>query len=117
MLIKSVEEDELTMGSRFGMFCHELRHATGESQRSMAKHLQVSAAFLSRVESGIQKPSTSLKNRILNAYSLSDVEKEELSRAVYDAQNNESVDIRALDPERRRLVRDFAWNLMSAQAQ
>lgn len=76
------------MVTRFGKFCRNLRMDNGELLYNMAKRLDVSSAFLSRVENGKAKPPMEWGEIITSKYQLSEEQRKELIESINDAREN-----------------------------
>lgn len=96
------------MLTSFGKFCRKLRINNGELLYDMAEKLDVSSAFLSKVENGKKKPPKEWKKRINEQYTLNCSEQNELDRTFYEAQNCESIDISKYSMSDKELMWSFA---------
>lgn len=76
------------MVTRFGKFCRNVRMDNGQLLYEMAKQLEVSSAFLSRVENGKAKPPVEWKSTITSLYQLTDQQKSELVESIDEAREN-----------------------------
>lgn len=99
--------------SRFGVFCRKLRLENRELLYDMAEKLNVSSAFLSKVENGKGKPPAEWRDELISLYLLDDSEIEELDAALYEANNRKSIDISQFSEEDKALMWSFARKLDS----
>lgn len=76
------------MVTRFGKLCRNLRMDNGELLYDMAKRLNVSSAFLSRVENGKAKPPVEWGKVITSGYQLNEEQRKELIESINDAREN-----------------------------
>lgn len=76
------------MITKFGKICRNLRIDNGELLKNMAERLNVSSAFLSKVENGKAKPPVKWKEIIVNEYRLDKKQKEELTKSIYEARED-----------------------------
>lgn len=76
------------MVTRFGKFCRNLRMDNGELLYHMAEQLEVSSAFLSRVENGKAKPPIEWKTIIESKYQLTKEQLDELNVSIAEAREN-----------------------------
>ena len=99
------------MLTRFGKFCRKLRIDKGELLLDMANKLNVSAAFLSKVENGKSKPPMEWKQVIANTYRLTNEEINELDEAMFEARNHDSIDLSIFSTSEREEMLAFARRL------
>lgn len=76
------------MVTRFGKFCRNLRMDNGELLYQMAKRLDVSSAFLSKVENGKAKPPIEWAKIISSEYQLERDQRDELEKSISEAREN-----------------------------
>lgn len=76
------------MVTRFGKFCRNLRMDHGELLYDMAKKLDVSSAFLSRVENGKAKPPKEWGKVISMIYHLTEGQERELIECINTSRTN-----------------------------
>ena len=99
------------MLTKFGRFCRKLRIDKGELLLDMAKKLNVSAAFLSKVENGKSKPPIEWQQLIAHIYQLTSEEINELDEAMFDARNRDSIDLSIFNDSERDVMLAFARKL------
>lgn len=96
------------MVNNFGKFCRKLRIDKNELLYDMAAKLNVSSAFLSKVENGRKKPPEEWKNLLIQMYDLNESQIRELNRCMYEAQNYDSIDISFMNDSDRMMMLSFA---------
>ena len=101
------------MVNSFGKFCRKLRIDEGQLLAEMAKKLGVSSAFLSKVENGGKKPPKDWRDKIIRLYQLDENRIKELDDSLFDAINNDSIDISGYSNENREMLLSFARKLDS----
>ncbi|MFR0540242.1 helix-turn-helix domain-containing protein [Lactobacillus delbrueckii] len=89
-----------------GKFLRKIRIDRDERLYDMAKHLGVSSAFLSSVENGHKKASTTLINNIIDAYNLDMEQQEQLKDAV--SLSEHKIDISQFSPQKQEATLMFA---------
>lgn len=97
--------------SSFGVFCRKLRLENRELLYDMAERLEVSSAFLSKVENGKGKPPSEWRNKLISMYELKKREIEELDAALYEANNMNSISMKGFSNEEKNLMWSFARKL------
>lgn len=99
------------MLTNFGKFCRKLRIDNGELLYDMAKHLNVSSAFLSKVENGKSKPPAEWKEDIPEIYDLTETQIQELRKSINEARTKSVIDVSSLDPDDKDMMFAFARKL------
>lgn len=89
-----------------GKFLRKIRIDRDERLYDMAKHLGVSSAFLSGVENGHKKASTTLINNIIDIYNLDKGQQERLKDALSFSENK--IDISQFSPQKQEATLMFA---------
>lgn len=89
-----------------GKFLRKIRIDRDERLYDMAKHLGVSSAFLSGVENGHKKASTTLINNIVEYYNLNDLQQDKLKDALSLSENR--IDISQFSPRKQETILMFA---------
>ena len=97
--------------NRFGIFCRKLRLENGELLYDMAQKLEVSSAFLSKIENGKGKPPADWRKKIISMYRLNSDAIRELDVALYEANNMNSISIKDFTDEQKNLMWSFARKL------
>lgn len=105
------------MYTSFGRFCKELRLENAELLYDMAKRLDVSSAFLSKVENGKAKPPVKWENDIAVKYKLTEEQKERLKRCIEEARKSTVIDIKDLSIDDRDMMLKFARKLNDMDAE
>lgn len=101
------------MLTNFGKFCRKLRIDNGELLYDMAKRLNVSSAFLSKVENGRSKPPVEWKEYIRSLYVLTQEQVRELDESIDEARLKSVIDISTFRPDDKDLMFAFARKLDS----
>ena len=101
------------MINNFGKFCRKLRIDRGELLYDMATKLEVSSAFLSKVENGKKKPPQEWRDILIREYNLKPNDVKELDRCMYEAQNYDSIDISNWKDSDRMMMLSFARRFSS----
>lgn len=101
------------MLNKFGKYCKKLRIDNDELLIDMASHLEVSSAFLSKVENGKKKPPQAWKDKIIAIYELEGVAKSEFEDCFFEAVNSESIDMSIFNNCERDLLLSFARKIDS----
>lgn len=96
------------MANSFGKFCRKLRIDKNELLYDMAKNLEVSSAFLSKVENGKKKPPKEWRENLIRIYGLNEEQIRELDQCMYEAQNYDSIDISGMNDSDRMMMLSFA---------
>lgn len=96
------------MLTNFGKFCRKLRIDKNELLYDMAARLNVSSAFLSKVENGKKKPPQEWRDILISSYGLNADEIQQLDRCIYEAQNYDSIDISYMNDNDRMMMLSFA---------
>lgn len=104
------------MATRFGKFCRDLRLDHNELLYDMAKKLDVSSAFLSKVENGKGKPPAGWVDIISREYNLNSLTRRELEDCIFEARNQESIDLSSFKQEDRNMMISFARKIESLDA-
>ena len=101
------------MLNNFGKFGRKLRIDRGELLYDMATKLEVSSAFLSKVENGKKKPPQEWRDILIREYNLKPNDVKELDRCMYEAQNYDSIDISNWKDSDRMMMLSFARRFSS----
>lgn len=102
------------MTSEFGIYMREIRKKTNESLRTMAKNLEVSAAFLSSMEVGKRKVPSEIVNKISNIYNFTEDEKKELEDIASKTNSKITIDLNELSEEEKEVSLVFARKIKQA---
>ena len=90
------------MVTEIGKYLKLLRIKTGDSLRTMASKLKISAAYLSAIENDKRNVPDGFFDAICGAYQLSDEEKEAVKQAVYGSMDNYRVDLSSISDNKRQ---------------
>jgi len=85
----------------FGKYLRELRHMHTDLLKDMADKLNVSAAFLSAVESGKKSIPPTWPGMLQMSYQLSAEQRSQLNKAFDESQKNVTIDLSNQSGERR----------------
>ena len=96
------------MINNFGKFCRKLRIDKGELLYDMATKLEVSSAFLSKVENGKKKPPKEWREILIREYELDSDKIKELVQCMYEAQYYDSIVISKWNDNDRMMMLSFA---------
>lgn len=97
--------------TRFAKFTRTLRIQNDEYLGQMARRLNVSTAFLSRIENGKAKPSEKIVNGLCTKYSLNEEQVKELHEIVDEARQKISLSSLQLEPAKEQMVYRFAKSI------
>lgn len=89
-----------------GKFLRKIRVDNDERLYDMAKRVEVSSAFLSGVENGRKKASSSLIEKIISEYKLNFQEQKQLQDAI--SISEEKIDISQFSPKKQEATLMFA---------
>lgn len=103
-----MNEGGRAMANKLGIFCRKLRLERGELLYDMAQKLNVSSAFLSKVENGKKKPPMQWKQIIISEYDLAGNALEEFEECFFEAINADSIDISGYEESDKGLMLSFA---------
>lgn len=92
------------MVTEIGKYLKLLRINTGDSLRTMASKLNISAAYLSAIENDKRNVPDGFFDAICGAYQLSDEEKEAVKQAVYGSMDNYRVDLSSISDNKRQVL-------------
>ena len=103
----------IAMLTNFGKALRRLRLENNELLKDMADKLNVSSAYLSAVENGKKKATTSLLNRVVELYKLSDEDAIKLELDFQRSLDEIRVNTSELSPEQEDLAMVFARKISS----
>jgi|SRR5690554_4587417 len=98
------------MVSRFGRFLRKLRIDNNLILKDMADILNVSSSMLSAVENGKKSVPLEWEGIIIDNYSLSESEKEELHYSIVESIKQVRIDVDSSDHSRANVAVSFARN-------
>lgn len=102
------------MATSFSNVMKEVRGANGESLRTMAKRLGISAAFLSAIEVGKKTIPLDYADKIREEYKLSDEMYEKIVDAIFDTNKMIKISLKNLNDEQKDVSLLFARKISSA---
>ena len=95
---------EEKMVTEIGKCLKMLRIKTGDSLRTMAAKLKISAAYLSAIENNKRNVPDGFYELICSAYDLNADDKAVLKKAIYDSIDNYKVDLSNVSENKRRVL-------------
>lgn len=81
-----------------------LRINTGDSLRTMAAKLNISAAYLSSIENGKRNVPDEFDKMLFEVYLLSEQEKKIIKKAVYSSKEKYTVDLTSIGDKKRKIL-------------
>lgn len=96
------------MVTELGKTLRKIRIDRDELLKNMAEKLDMSPSMLSSIENGTRKPPVGFSERVENAYSLSDLEKDELTKALSEEWGEVRISIARRNDSDKRLALSFA---------
>ncbi len=99
------------MATDLGKVLKKIRVDNNEILLDMAQKLEVSPAFLSKVENGLKKPPAEWEQKLIQQYDLSELQKDEISKYMFEAINNKSIDISSYSCTEKNVMMAFARNI------
>lgn len=99
------------MSTKLGKFCKELRLENEEVLYDMAHRLNVSSAFLSKVENGKAKPPINWKTDIAREYNLEKDKIDLLCQYIDEARENTVINLKDMSVDDRDMMLKFARKL------
>lgn len=102
------------MISKFGIFIREIRERENDSLRTMAKKMNVSAAFLSALEVGRKTIPLDYVNKIKELYNLNDEETKRLEDSINETNNRVNIELDEMNEHQKELSLVFARKIKNA---
>lgn len=99
------------MATDLGKVLKKIRIDNNEILLNMAQKLEVSPAFLSKVENGLKKPPVEWEQKLIQLYDLSEQQREQLSRYMFEAINSKSIDVSSYSCMEKNVMMAFARNI------
>lgn len=96
------------MATELGKTLRKIRIDRDELLKDMAEKLDMSSSMLSSIENGTRKPPTGFFMRMMNAYDLTDFEKDELTKALSEEWGEVRIPISDREDDDKKLVLSFA---------
>ena len=81
-----------------------IRIKTGDSLRTMASKLGISAAYLSSIENGKRNVPDEFDKLIFGAYSLNEREMKIIKDSIYNSKEKHTVDLTTIDDKKRKVL-------------
>ena len=95
--------------TELGKFLKKLRIDCDKTQAEMAKELDCSSAFLSKVEHGVKNIPCEIYEKILDSYIFTEDKKEEFMKIVFWHNNRKYVDLEGLSEDDINFILDYVW--------
>lgn len=102
------------MISKFGIYVREIRKKSNDSLRTMAKKLDVSAAFLSSMEVGRKMIPNEYVEKISNLYNLSEEERDKLEDSINETNNRVSLELEKMNEGQKEISLMFSRKIKNA---
>ena len=102
------------MATNFAKLMKEIRKPDNESLRTMAKRLEISAAFLSALEVGKKTIPTEYADKICKEYNLDDTMKDKLTDAISESNNMIKLGLEDLNNDQKNVSLLFARKISNA---
>lgn len=102
------------MVSKFGICLRKFRNETGESLRTMADKLDISAAFLSAMEVGRKFVPMEYAKKINEVYHLSEEQYIELYEAIVETNQHVDIEIAKMNEAQKEISMTFARKIENA---
>lgn len=96
------------MLTEFGKVMRIMRINTGDSLRTMAEKLSLSAAYLSAMENGKRNIPAGLEKEVVEKYGLTDAQARELHEAIEASASTIKIDLTEMEDKRKSLIRTLA---------
>ena len=102
------------MISKFGLCIRKFRLTTGESLRSMAEKLNISATFLSAMEVGRKVVPMDYAKKIRDLYHLTDEQYAELYESIIETNQHVDIEIAKMNEAQKEVSMTFARKIENA---
>lgn len=102
------------MISKFGLYIREIRKKENDSLRTMAKKMDISAAFLSAMEVGRKTIPNDYIERIAKIYNLDKNEIAELEDAINETNQKVSIELEKMNENQKEISLMFARKIKNA---
>ena len=97
--------------TEFCKLMRKIRFDSNESLRTMAKRLNISAAFLSSLELGKKQIPADYQNKIAVEYQLDEQHCKALEEAIYKTNNRVTIGLKDLNSDKKDLTLMFARHI------
>ena len=105
------------MISSFGLFMRKIRSAAGDSLRTCATKLEITAPFLSAMEVGRRPIPIHYVEKIKNIYQLNDADYVELYNSVAETNKRVDLEIEKMNEAQREVSMTFARKIENADSE
>lgn len=102
------------MISKFGLYIREIRKKENDSLRTMARKMDISAAFLSAMEVGRKAIPNDYIERIAKIYNLNKNEIEELEDVINETNQKVSIELEKMNENQKEISLMFARKIKNA---
>lgn len=92
------------MITAFGKLLRIIRINSGDSARAMAAKLNMSPSYLSTIENGKRNIPPDMEKLLIEAYQLSDRDKEKLRKAMAESSETVKIDLTDLAEKKRQMI-------------
>ena len=96
------------MVTNLGKFLRKLRIDKDELLLDMAQRLEVSAPFLSKVETGKKKPPKEWKEKMIDMYNIKGNDREIFEKYFFEAENQRAIDLSNYNETEKDIMIAFA---------
>ena len=92
------------MATEFGKILRIIRINSGDTAKAMADKLGISVPYLNAIENGRRDIPNDLVDKVINAYGLSQKDKQNLRDAMARAKDKVKIDLTELAEKKRRVI-------------
>ena len=92
------------MITEFGKLLRIIRVNSGDSAKEMARKLKMSPSYLSTIENGKRNIPIDIDKLLIEAYNLSDRDKEKLRKAMAESSDRVKIDLTDLAEKKRQMI-------------
>lgn len=92
------------MVTEFGKLLRIIRVNSGDSARDMARKLNMSPSYLSTIENGKRNIPIDIDKLLIEAYNLSEKDKEKLRKAMAESSDTVKIDLTDLADKKRQMI-------------
>ncbi len=92
------------MLTEFGKLLRIIRINSGDSAKEMAQKLNMSPSYLSTIENGKRNIPIDMDKLLIEAYGLSDKDKEKLRKAMAESSDRVKIDLTDLAEKKRQMI-------------
>ncbi|MCQ2770477.1 MAG: helix-turn-helix domain-containing protein [Clostridia bacterium] len=102
--------------TEFGRYLRIIRINIGDSARDMAKKLMLSPSYLSAIENGKRNIPIDFEKQLIEAYNLSEKDKENLRRAILNSSDTIRINLTEYAEKKQRLLMAIVGDEIGADA-